>query len=186
MWSTPRLAGQLLAYLGPRASAVTVGREQAARRGEQRALAVGIDRSPLEYELAAVAVHAYGKHLTFGEAHVDQIITVGGKLESPAVEAEVDGADSSVAVHGDRAVIARPCVVGGHLDQRDMLERTVGEGLAGLLGVGNEQQHLLAIAVSALMMRLYWSMASGSMSHQSVSSCGSESSTGPSSSHSAM
>ena len=75
----------------------------------------------------------------------DQVVVVGGELEPPAVEAEVQKHRLVVEYHRDGAKIPRPGVIGGHLADNDPFQVDAGRSqvVDGRGGIGRRQHHPL-------------------------------------------
>ena len=124
--------------------AVAVGREQAFACGEQGAGAVAFECAPLDYEVEPVFIPGPEPVLPV-ERRGDEVVVVGGKLESPPVELEVVDAGLAVAQEGDATVVASPRVVGGALGEghRIGVDHPLQQ-LLYLLGVRRDNQQMLA------------------------------------------
>ena len=94
---------------------VAMRRQQAARRGEDGATSVALDRAALEHEVETIDILALDGAFLVKMA-VDGVILFGRELIAPAIEAEIDQtAMATVVYQRDESMIARPGVVGGNV-----------------------------------------------------------------------
>ena len=142
---------QLLFYLGLRQGLITMGRQQALRGGEERALPVGIDGTALEHEVLMVFVACFShKVQALPEFLGNPIVPIGQKFLAPAVEAEVEP-DGRLrpfipfcrrrAHQNDGTEVARPSVVIWQLYHHDVLRRV--QLVGHVVSVHREDDHLL-------------------------------------------
>ena len=91
---------------------VAVRRQQTTRGGEDRAPAVALDGSPLQYEVEATDIVA-SEGLRVVEPTIKSVVEIGRELLTPAIETEVEQAAVALVVdEGDETMIACPRVVG--------------------------------------------------------------------------
>ena len=85
-------------------------REQAFGGGKQCAHAVTFDRASFKNEVQAVDVLTSQSSGFYGLSG-DQIVQLGGKFQSPAIEGKVEQGRVAGIYHGDSSVVACPCIV---------------------------------------------------------------------------
>lgn len=117
----------------PRQSAIAVGALQAAGRGQQSAVAVGLYRASFEYEIPLIPICVGRNNIFLGKVHVYQVIAVGGKFEPPGIESEIEQAIPFTTRHGNRTVISCPGIVIFHFHQGHEISADSGEGREAIL-----------------------------------------------------
>ncbi len=128
--SQPQKAGETQRFAEPplqarSVQAVAVGIEQAFGGGQQRASTVGFDAAAFQNQIDRLA-RGGAKRARFVQPGGDPVVEFEGVLFAPAVETEIQQHRLAVAVNGDRAVVARPDVVGRHRVQPTPGEIRVG------------------------------------------------------------
>ena len=104
---------------------IAVRVQQALLGGEQRALAVDVNRTAFQHERRAIAVAAFDlQHLAR-----DQVVLVPRKVEAvaqsaPGVEQPVDAAHGALVVHDERRTdVPHPRIVARHLHDADRVRQ---------------------------------------------------------------
>ena len=104
------IVGQRAFDLLARKAGIAVGIEQAFLGGDQRALAIDMDRAAFEHDGRTIAVGA----LDLGHLGGDQIVLVPGEVKAPiepapGIEDPVDRADRAAVIDDKgRAAVAHP------------------------------------------------------------------------------
>ena len=123
---------------------VAVGIQQAFGGGQQRSLAVGFDAAAFQNQVDGFA-RSRAERAQRVQSAGDLVVEIAGIFAAPAVETEIQQHRPAIAIDGDRAMVARPDIVG----RREVKPAAFQIGAGG----GQQAAHVLAMRGSWPLMR---------------------------------
>lgn len=92
-----------------------------------------------------VTIESYGEYAQSIEGEVYKIILIGDKLQSPTIEAKIEGTHTVMTNHCDRAIIACPSIIGRNLNNVYMRKVYAFEHINCIFTVIYEKPYLLTM-----------------------------------------